>query len=188
MSSNQLNAALQHAGMIPQKDRLALNKSPHHMQELEASFRQSEISHAKFENDLYEKRQENRRLEESLTLGKSRQHETAVNLEVVWNAHRRMGEVLTKVACHVDDGHEAYASYNITELVLELEEQHSKIGVLQSRAKEREEHDQKLVNELNKRLQTESAKYEEALAAQGVKLGQLELDLSRARNECSTVT
>ncbi|KAK3167633.1 hypothetical protein OEA41_010760 [Lepraria neglecta] len=62
----QLGAALRHTGQTTQKDRIALNKSHDHMQQLQSGFNQSEAARARLENELHNERQEHRICQEVL--------------------------------------------------------------------------------------------------------------------------
>ena len=77
----RLNRALQHAGTNAQNDRIALNKSHTHLQELQNGYNVSEAARAKCENQLHEERLEYRLTEEALSQKRHYAEETEKNLE-----------------------------------------------------------------------------------------------------------
>ena len=179
-----LNAALQHAGVNSQKDRVALNKSHEHMQELAYSFNQSQSQRAKLENELHDERQEHRMLQENLTHERIRHEETEQSLACIWNSHRRLGDIISKVKCYNErEEQEDYAGYNLTELVLELEAQHCKVRNLENKAEERQRQEGGLVMELEGRIQTAAAQHEEEMATKAVRISELELQLLREQSK-----
>ena len=130
----RLNAAIQHAGINAQSDRVALNKSQTHLQELQHSYSMSETARAKYENQLHEERQEHRLTQENLNQERRQLQETQRNLGWVWSAHTRLGDILSRVSGH-DFGRSArndVAPWNISDLLLELEAKTTKIAELQA--------------------------------------------------------
>lgn len=184
----ELNGALRHTTSVAQRERIALKQSYEQMNRLETHFRHSEGERAKFENDLHEERQENRRLQESLTHEKMRHQEAEKNVEMIWNAHKRLGQIVANVDCHVErKEHEGYSGYNMTELVLELEAQHCKVNALETEQQHREERDRVVIRELEDRLQTAERLHSKELAAQASKISGLEHDLCSAQNASSAL-
>ncbi len=125
----RLNAALQHAGINAQSDRIALNKSHTHLQELQYGYSVSEATRAKCENQLHEERQELRLTEEALGQERRYAQEAERNLGWVWNAHARLGEILSRVGGPAQEG---VAPWNIADLLLELEAKRAKIAELET--------------------------------------------------------
>lgn len=130
----RLNGALQHAGINAQNDRIALNKSHTHLQELQYGYSVSEAARAKFENQLHEERQEHRLIEEALSQERHYAQEAERNLGWVWSAHARLGEVLSRVSSQNFGGpaQEGVAPWNIADLLLELEAKRAKIAELET--------------------------------------------------------
>lgn len=130
----RLNGALQHAGINAQNDRIALNKSHTHLQELQYGYSVSEAARAKFENQLHEERQEHRLTEEALSQERHYAQEAERNLGWVWNAHARLGDILSRVSSQNFGGpaQEGVAPWNIADLLLELEAKRAKITELET--------------------------------------------------------
>ena len=124
---------MHHVELASQNDRIALNKAHAHLKELQAGYSQSEASRARFENDLHEERQEHRMCQEALNHERIRHSETEKNLNCVWNAHTRLGEIIFKAPYQMTASGEEKTgdSIDITELVLELEAKAFKIQGLE---------------------------------------------------------
>ncbi|KAL9128702.1 MAG: hypothetical protein Q9217_002663 [Psora testacea] len=171
----QLNAALHHAGLNSQKDRLALNKSHDHIRELQGGFEESSIARAKLENDLHEERQEHRMCQESLTHEQVRHGETEKSLE-------RLGDIVSKVECRVDsESQKAYTKYNITEMVLEVEAKACKIEQLEGELERRTTELESTIHQLEEQLRTTSSRHEEELVSRDISLSELELQLRKEK-------
>ena len=129
----QLNDALHYAGIEAQHERAALNQSHEHLKEMQTGYESSELARAKCENDLHEERQEHRMCQEALNHERSRHEETEKNMNCIWNAHCRLGDMLSKAHFGVEEDPESepLASVNVSELILELEAKASKIEDLE---------------------------------------------------------
>jgi len=130
----RLHEALQHAGSNAQSDRIALNKSHSHLQELQYGYSVSEAARAKCENQLHEERQEHRLTEEALSQERHYAKEAERNLGWVWSAHARLEEILSRISSQDFGGpaQEGVAPWNIADLLLELEAKGAKIAELET--------------------------------------------------------
>lgn len=141
---------------------MALNKSHDQMEQLQHGFGESQSMRARLENGLHEERQEHRICQERLAYERLHHRETEQSLETIWNSHRRLAEIVSKVQCQMDDGcHEAYMEYNITDLILELEAKAHKIKQLESTMGQQEEQSGTEIRNLQERILTMSTQQAE---------------------------
>jgi len=176
----QLTAALNHAGVTNQKERVALNSSHERMKELQLAFNQSEASRARLENELHEERHEHGVCQQGLHHERERHGETAKNLECIWNSHQRLGEIVSKIHGQVnDENHQASANYDITDLILETEAKAYKIQILEKDLEEQHRRSAARKEELQDRLRSTESQLSEKLEAKDVRLHELELRLHR---------
>ena len=111
---------------------MALNKSHAHLDELQAGYNIAETARARCENDLHEERQEHIACKEALDQERRRHSDTKKDLSCVWNAHNRLGEIISKyhgeIAIEIEHG----PPLKVADLILELEAKAAKISNLQS--------------------------------------------------------
>ncbi|KAL9045013.1 MAG: hypothetical protein Q9214_001893 [Letrouitia sp. 1 TL-2023] len=118
-----LSAALQLSGMTAQNDRIALNRANAQLAELQQAFNELQVARAKLDNDIHEERQEHRLAQEALAHERLHHTETEKNLNCVWKAHSRLGEVVTELQTAADAARDVKTdpSVDVGKLIMELE-------------------------------------------------------------------
>ena len=150
-----MNNALRHAGLTSQKDRMALNNTYQRMQELEAGFDESEVSRAALQDELIHEQREARKCRENLEQEIFRHSETERTLSSIWTAHSRLAEIVSKVEGHTDEQGRAWKSYNVTELVHEVNIKTHRLHELSAQLEQaKPSHDVELVD-FHRRLHSE---------------------------------
>ena len=124
--------ALQHAGWCAQQDRIALNKSHKHLNELQVDYNIVETIRARCENDLHEKRQKHEACKETLDQKQRHHNDTKKDLNCVWNAHNRLREIISKHSDQMTIEIEHGLHLKIADLILELKAKAIKISCLES--------------------------------------------------------
>ncbi|KAI4270718.1 MAG: hypothetical protein LQ337_006517 [Flavoplaca oasis] len=135
------SAALQHAGVSAQNDRKALNSVNAQLVDLQGSYAQLQVRLARVDNKSHEEGQEVHELQNTLNQNRHRILELEQNLDCVWKAHARMGEIVSD--CAAQDGR-APSTVDVGHLLLELE---SKTLRIQHLEEEREAYLRDLSNE-----------------------------------------
>ncbi|KAL8856888.1 MAG: hypothetical protein Q9178_006477 [Gyalolechia marmorata] len=135
------SAALQHAGVASQNDRKALNSVNAQLVDLQSSYTQLQVTLAKVDNKNHEEGQEVHELQNTLNQNRLRILELEQNLDCVWKAHARMGEIVSD--CATQDGR-GVPTIDVGQLLLELE---SKALRIQDLEQEREGYLRDLSNE-----------------------------------------
>ena len=176
----QLNNALQHAGMVSQKDRQALNNSHEHTNRLHNALNESNSARARIENDLHNERQEHRMTQESLTHERVRLEDTERSLACIWNSHKRLGDIVSNIECQIDDGAPlTHSQYNITEIVFELEAKLCKVTQLETDLHRQKAESSQTISQMEEEMRTANTKHEEEIVARDINLSNLELRLNR---------
>ena len=170
----QLKAALQHAGYTSQQDRIALNKSNDHMNQLQETFHQSEAVRARIENQLHDEQQDHRMCQANLEHEYQRQRDTEKNLECIWAAHSQLQNIMSKVNCVVDDGIQSL-TYNISDLALELSKKSQRILDLENQRDSDNGIYRAELGQLSEGFRHELAQRTNELVAQDERIKELEL-------------
>ncbi|KAL8741784.1 MAG: hypothetical protein Q9190_005646 [Brigantiaea leucoxantha] len=125
-------AALQHAGMSTQRDRIALNSTSTQLANMQRSYSELQIMLAKAENKSQEEGQELRLLQERFN--QNQLHITALenDMDWVWKAHARMGEIISQ--CSTPEGGAA-PSVDVGKIMLDLEAKSIRIQALEDESK-----------------------------------------------------
>jgi hypothetical protein len=123
--------------------------------------------------------------QEALNHERIRHSETEKNLNCVWNAHTRLGEIISKVPYQVTASGEEKTgdSIDITELVLELEAKASKIQGLEDALIHQQEQSHSDLLLIEGRLHERSVQHQEEVTAKTETINELESQLRRGRLE-----
>ena len=123
--------------------------------------------------------------QEALSHERIRHNETEKNLNCVWNAHARLGEIVSKVPYQVTvSGEEKTSdSIDIAELVLELEAKASKIQGLEDALRKQQEQSHKDLLLIEDRLRERSVQHQEEVTTKTETINNLESQLRRGRLE-----
>lgn len=130
----ELRAALHHAGVTSQKDRIALNNAHDHQKMLEKAFEACEQARTSCENVLHAERQEFRACQEALTHERIRHEETDKSLICVWNANSRLEKLFSSIQSETDNNN-ANSSFDLCDvpnLLLEIEAKALRISQLEA--------------------------------------------------------
>ncbi|KAL2049564.1 hypothetical protein ABVK25_010143 [Lepraria finkii] len=177
----QLGAALHHAGQTSQKDRMALNKSHDHMQQLQSGFNQSEAARARLENELHNEGQEHRICQEVLSQERIYHSDTERTLAQLSVSYQRLGDIISKVRCYMDDdaGDSPCMGYNVTDLIHELAEKAQTIRVLELQSEQAADQHQGAIVQLKEKFEADSAQHTEQFMDQAQRIHDLDRALQR---------
>ena len=126
--------------------------------------------------------------QEALNHERIRHSETEKNLNCIWNAHTRLGEIISKVPHQMTAlGEEKTGdSIDITELVLELEAKASKIQGLEDALVHQQEQSHSDLLLIEGRLHERSIQHQEEVTTKTETIKKLESQLRRGRLEVDT--
>lgn len=186
----QLSAALQHSGQTTQRDRVALNKSNDHMQQLQNGFNQSEAARARLEIEIHQERQEHRMCQEVLDRERNRHSSTERSLDQMSASYQRLVDITSKVKWYTDDNAagDAYMGYNVTDLVHELLDKSHRIFNLESQLAQHGEQHRREVAQIKEKLEFESAQHVEEYVGQANRIEELEVALQQEQKRQDTTT
>ncbi|KAL8939687.1 MAG: hypothetical protein Q9216_003227 [Gyalolechia sp. 2 TL-2023] len=124
-------AALQHAGLQMQNDRIAINTACARLTETERPYRELQVAQARLQNKSHEEGQELRQVQE--LLNKNHLHTAALeaNLDCAWKAHARMGAVIADCVAQEQDGY-VTPTLDLGQLMLDLEAKSQRIQDLEA--------------------------------------------------------
>ena len=122
-------AALQHAGSAALDDRAALNAAHAQLDTMQHSYAELQVTLARVSNKSHEESQELRQLQESSYRNRLQTLEMERNLDCVWKAHARMGEIVSHCASHAEDV--SSSPVDVGRLVMELESKSLRIRALE---------------------------------------------------------
>lgn len=174
----QLEGHVSYAGIVSEKDRMALNGAHEELARLSACLYESEEVQASLENQLFDRQQEVQMLHENIEHERTRSRDTERELGAVWRSHTRLDEIMSKVEFHVDDGVESHDRmyYNITELVFETAIKDQLVHDMEEKlVQSAEEHRLNLDNiaRLEEKLRVESAQHTEEAMLQDSRIREL---------------